>query len=216
MLPHIKAFCIVVLFSLAFVPVVKAQTAEEQKRAEMIALLKELMEKKEAAEKASGKSSMSSSKGKSLKSASWKEKEKPKADTEKQAGAEENAEGEDGPLSRPLTPEEQLWKKYKTLAEENKKQAQIVAKKAEEDKEPEEELQEEKPETETAEEEKKPEDSFGIMSILKKYKEANKNKGGLNSKSFGRDDRDERPEKEQQEEDLEKELEEEFESEWEE
>jgi len=212
---NIKAFYIVLPLLLAaviFTPAAKAQTAEEQKRAEMIALLKELMEKKEAADKASDKSSAPPSKGKSLKSASWKNREKPAPTAEEQASAAES--DKDKPLSRPLTPEEQLWKKYKTLAEKNKKQAQIVAKKAE--KEPEEELQRDNPEKETVEEEKQPKDSFGIMSILKQYKEANKNKGGLNSKSFGQPDREERTEKEQLDEELDEELEEELENLWEE
>lgn len=198
---NIKAFYTIALIVFCMTALATPKTVNanqtEQERAEMIQLLEELMARKAAAE---GKT-QGTKKSKSLKGASWT-KAKNSNDTPSKDSAE--IETEDGATAdeSSLTPEEKLWKKYKALSEKNKKKTKTLEKEKEAEKNQQAQKisqtndTDEEQENDAEQEEAEPTESFGIMSILKKYKEANKDKGGLNSKSFGQRDRDEEPEPE--------------------
>lgn len=109
-------------------------------------------------------------KSKGMQSASWKtpEKEETAAEVEKETKDEDKGE---------------LWNKYKN-AEENKKDKEHKTAEATDQKS-------EKAEADESENEKKtnPKPKTGLAGILEKYKNSQKNKGGMSSRSFGNLDR---------------------------
>ncbi len=96
---------------------------------------------------------------------------------------EEQKNGDD----KNLTPEEKLWKKYKDLAKNGKKE-----KEKEHDEEAETSAEPEKAEktAEEPEKEKQEKQAAGLRRIIDAYKDSTSSKGKMNSRSFGRGDVD--------------------------
>ncbi len=96
---------------------------------------------------------------------------------------EEQKNGDD----KNLTPEEKLWKKYKDLAKNGKKEKENPAKSDKDKEDVEKEKDDQDKETaeasETPPEEEKA--ATGIAAILEKYKKSQEEKSGMNSRSFG-------------------------------
>lgn len=105
-------------------------------------------------------------------------------DIDKELG-EESASEDESADTQNLTPGQKLWKKYKDLAD--------AAKKDDDNKEPAEEKEVKEPtpeeieeaEAKAQEDKKKEEKKTKFQGILDKYKNAQKEKGVLNSRSFG-------------------------------
>ncbi len=103
---------------------------------------------------------------------------------------EEDEEQTKDKASRPLSPEEKLWKKYKDLAKKGKQNNDKAEEKTELKKEKDteakdEETNKETPDAENAEPPKEEKAATGIAAILEKYKKSQEGKGGMNSRSFG-------------------------------
>jgi len=120
-------------------------------------------------------------KAKSLKSINWETPEKAGGgDSDTQEDKEKTTDKQDE-AEKELTADQKLWKKYKDLASNNNK-----AKEDAEDEPAEEEAGEETAKSE--EETKEDEGAMGIRAIVESYKNSQKNKGKMSSRSFGKID----------------------------
>lgn len=211
MSPFVKAFYILSVSLLLLLPSMAHAQNTEKPSPELMELLEKLIAEREAKRSKPVNNGKKTMKGASWGNAEpEKQVEKTTGeddeDFDKYFGeddtdtADEDKEGEIN--KRPLTPEEKLWRKYKNMAETNEKQAVVAVKKGDEagkssskenptpqkTEETEDEFEEETTQldgTIESKEETEPEEEFGIMSILKKYKDSKKEKGEINSRSFG-------------------------------